>query len=112
MCMKTTIVKEKVTLGAIGKLLERAISKLATKEELSKLAGTVSKLATKEELSELAGTVSKLATKSELSIAISKLATKDEMNKSIDDLAGAVKKGFDEVHKKLTKVDEDRKSVV
>jgi hypothetical protein len=66
-CMKPTIVKEKVTLESIA----RSISKLATKEE------------------------------------ISKLVTKDEMSKSIDDLAGAVKKGFDEVHGKFAKIDEN-----
>jgi SMC interacting uncharacterized protein involved in chromosome segregation len=59
--MKSTLVKEKVTLSAIGALIERSIAVLPTK---------------------------------------------DEMNKSIDDLAGAVKKGFDEVHEKFTKIDE------
>ena len=107
--MKSTIVKEKVTLEAIGRLIEKSVSKLATKEEVAKLATKeeVAKLATKEEISKLATkdeldvAISKLATKEE----ISKLATKDEMNKSIDDFAGAVKKGFDEVYEKIEKIE-------
>ena len=59
--MKPTIVKEEVTLKAIGALIDRSISVLATK---------------------------------------------DEMNESIDSLAGAVKKGFDEVHERFAKIDE------
>ena len=50
--------------------------------------------------------IGQLATKNELNTAVSKLATKNEMNKAIDDLAGAVKKGFDEVHEKFVMVDE------
>jgi chromosome segregation ATPase len=72
--MKSTLVKEKITLESIA----RSISKLATKEEIAKLA-----------------------TKDELNTAVSKLATKNELTKSIDDLAGAVKKGFDEVNERL-----------
>jgi len=64
-CMKPTIVKEKVTLKAIERVVNRSIER-----------------------------------------SVAKLATKDEMNKSIDDLAGAVKKGFDEVHEKFAKIDE------
>jgi predicted nuclease with TOPRIM domain len=64
-CMKPTIVKEKVTLAAIGQLIERSVSKLATKEEL-----------------------------------------KETVEKAVDDLAGAVKKGFDEVHEKFAKINE------
>ena len=63
--MKPTIVKEKVTLAAIGQLIERSVSKLATKEEL-----------------------------------------KETVEKAVDDLAGAVKKGFDEVHEKFAKINE------
>ncbi|MDR3558103.1 MAG: hypothetical protein P4L61_01080 [Candidatus Pacebacteria bacterium] len=128
--MKSTPVKEKVTLAAIGRLIERSIAKLATKEEMniavSKLAtkdelnNAVFKLATKAELlnavSMLAtkAEISKLATKAELSNAVSMLATKEEVaklptrnemdasiNNAVDDLAGAVKKGFDEVDKKF-----------
>ena len=43
MCMKSTLVKEKITLESIA----RSISKLATKEDIAKLA-------TKEEISKLA----------------------------------------------------------
>jgi uncharacterized protein YqgV (UPF0045/DUF77 family) len=76
--MKPTVIKQKVTLEAIGALIERSIAFLPTREEMKK----------------------------EINLATSKLATKDEMNKSIDDLAGAVKKGFDEVHEKFAKIDE------
>ena len=55
MRMKPTIVIEKVTLEAIGRLIERSVAKLATKEEMSKLAtkGEISKLATKEDISKI-----------------------------------------------------------
>lgn len=87
MCMKPTVVKGKVTLEAIGALIERSISVLPTREEMKKEINlATSKLATKEE--------------------VSKLATKGELTKSIDDLAGAVKKGLDEVHEKFSKIDE------
>jgi len=72
--MKPTLVKEKVTLET----LSLSIEKLATKEELAKLA-----------------------TKEELTAAFSKLATKEEMEESNNDLAGAVKKGFDAVDKRF-----------
>jgi len=107
-----TPLEEKVTLKAIGDLIERSVSKLATKVEVSKLATkdelntAVSKLATKDELN---NAVSKLATKDELRVAVSKLATKEELKetveKAVDDLAGAVKKGFDEIHEKIDKIE-------
>lgn len=84
--MKPILVKEKVTLKAIEQLIERSVSKLATKNELN-------------------NAFTKLATKDELNNAVSKLATKDEMNMSIDNLAGAVKKGFDEVNEKIEKIE-------
>ena len=101
--------------AAVSKLAtKKEISKLATKAEISKLAtkAEISKLATKAEISKLAtkDEISKLATKDEISKFVTKedlakLPTRDEMNASInnavDDLAGAVKKGFDEVDKKF-----------
>jgi hypothetical protein len=82
-----TIIKEKVTLESIARLITQSIAGLATKKELADMATSISKLATKEE--------------------ISKLATKEDLNIAIDNLAGAVKKGFDEVHEKFAKVNEN-----
>jgi archaellum component FlaC len=79
-------------LGSVTTRLESVTTQL---ESITKLIG---KLATKEELLELAGTVSKLATKDEL---------KETVDKAVDDLAGAVKKGFDEVHGKFAKINEN-----
>jgi hypothetical protein len=118
--------KEEISKLATKDELSSATSKLATKDELSsatsklatkdELSSATSKLATKDELrsatsklatkDELSSAISKLATKDELHKAVSGLATRDEMNKVIDDLAGAVKKGFDEVHGKFTEVNE------
>ena len=60
----STLLEDKVTLKAIGELIVRSVSKLATKEEL-----------------------------------------KETVEKAVDDLAGAVKKGFDEVHEKIDKIE-------
>ena len=76
--MKPTLVKEKVTLEAIGRLIERSVSKLATKDEL---ATAISKLATKDEVERT-------------------------VEKAVEDFALIVKKGFDEVIERLDNLEE------
>jgi hypothetical protein len=84
---------EPVTKQELKEELHRAVSTLATKDEVSKLAtkdelaSAVSKLATKEEL---ASAVSKLATKDELREAVSKLATKDALNDAVGALLAMI----------------------
>jgi ribosome assembly protein YihI (activator of Der GTPase) len=88
--MKPTLVKEKVTLEAIGKLIERSISVLPTRKEMD---DKIAKLATKNE-------IAKLATKEEMNQAISRLATKEDISK-IDDRLILMDKRFDAIDGKL-----------